>query len=436
MGKPRRSRDESTTTEEDALDRFHLKGRQFADTVPGFDEKQALGVIQRVREADAAARRAQRRPSGKAQSRAAESLSFWAALSAAQKEDFRMLADERTFAAGARLMREGETADYVIVILEGETEITVQGSSGVERVVAHRGPGQLVGERAALRVNVRSATVICLDQVKALAMTTADFAAFLTNHPNVLQVVEDQIYERLTENPQDLPVRPQSAPPERTAAGYAEATLGQVDRDPAGHEPKWSGQNCTTIFSDLVAFGSPTRNEEHRRLIRREMYEMTRASLQAVWDQCHYEDRGDGLLVLVPPSVPAVKILEYLLLALPIALKRHNRIYAKGAQIQLKVALDVGPVTADKVGVSGQVIINAARLLEASAFKAAMSTGHASLGVVVSDFVYQSAVSQAGYVTDPSDYDQIEVGLKQARLRAWMNLIDSQSPEVIARAAS
>jgi hypothetical protein len=338
-----------------------------------------------------------------------------------------MLADERTFAAGARLMEEGETADYVIVILDGRTRISVRGSNGIERVVAHRGPGQLVGERAALRVNVRSATVITLDQIQALAMTTANFATFLTVHPDVLQLVEEQVYERLTKTPEEDPAAgAQSVPVDRmTLTGHDEGASGQLAPAAAIQLPRWDGQNCTTIFSDVVAFGSTARSDEHRRIIRREVLDMTRASLRAVWEHCHYEDRGDGLLVVVPPSIPTVQILEYLLIALPIALKRHNRLYAEGAQIQLRVALDVGPITTDELGVSGQVIINAARLLEAPSFKDAMHAEHAPLGMIVSDFVYQSAASQAGSLTDPASYEEIDVKVKQTRLRAWTMLVES-----------
>lgn len=119
---------------------------------------------------------------------------------------------------------------------------------------------------------------------------------------------------------------------------------------------------------------------------------MTLASLKAIWDQSSYEDRGDGLLIVVPPSIPTAQALQYLLIALPIALKRHNSTYAAGVRVQLRVALDVGPVTSDPLGVSGQVIINAARLLEAPALKSAAAVSRASPGIIVSDFIYQSAV--------------------------------------------
>src|SRR5262249_13385850 len=125
---------------------------------------------------------------------------FWESLNTDQKRAFRAKAHNRVFAAGARLMQEGEEADNVAVILTGLTEIRVC-ENGAERVVAERGPGQLIGERAALRVSVRSATVVALQTVVALVMRTADFAAFISTYPAVLKIVEEQIYLRLREAP-------------------------------------------------------------------------------------------------------------------------------------------------------------------------------------------------------------------------------------------
>ena len=57
-----------------------------------------------------------------------------------------------------------------------------------QRTIAERGPGQLVGERGAFQVNVRSATVVALQTVQTLVMKTEDFAAFVSAHPGVLGI--------------------------------------------------------------------------------------------------------------------------------------------------------------------------------------------------------------------------------------------------------
>jgi CRP-like cAMP-binding protein len=345
--------------------------------------------------------------------------SFWAALTPIQQQLFTESAVERVFAAGATLMEEGETADHVIVILSGRTKICIE-DNGAEQIIAKRGPGELVGERAALRVSVRSATVVALEQVRALVVTTQDFATFLSKHPGVLHLVEDQIYERLTKD---------SARRYKDHFHHAwEVGRAMVPRFGRLTPIRLAGENCTVVFTDVVAFGARTRSDEHRRIIRRELLQMTFEALRAVWEQSCVEDRGDGHLIVVPPAVPTGQVLRSLFIALPSALQKHNDIYAAGARIQLKIALDVGPVTGDDSGVSGRAIINSARFLDAPPFKEAMAANRATLGFVVSDFVFQSAVSQAECLTDPAHYSGVDVRVKETFQRAWMLLVNPSTP--------
>jgi len=92
-------------------------------------------------------------------------------LAPAVRLAFTAVADERTFPRGATIMQEGDQSNYVMVILSGWTQISTSVDGG-ERLIAERGPGQLVGERGALRLHVRSATVTALNTVRALVMKT------------------------------------------------------------------------------------------------------------------------------------------------------------------------------------------------------------------------------------------------------------------------
>jgi Cyclic nucleotide-binding domain len=68
-------------------------------------------------------------------------------------------------------MQEGCPADFVIVILEGRVIISVD-ENGWERILAERGPGELVGERGGLPVRMRSASVIATERVRGLMDTS------------------------------------------------------------------------------------------------------------------------------------------------------------------------------------------------------------------------------------------------------------------------
>jgi hypothetical protein len=48
---------------------------------------------------------------------------------------------------------------------------------------------------------VRSASVVALDRVEALVMTTSDYAAFVADYPAVPDLVMKQTYDRPTGRP-------------------------------------------------------------------------------------------------------------------------------------------------------------------------------------------------------------------------------------------
>lgn len=351
-------------------------------------------------------------------------VNFWDSLNLAERRAFASVAHERTFACGARLMREGEQADHVMLILSGWTRISVQENGG-ERVIAERGPGQLVGERGALRVNVRSATVIALETVHALVTKTEDFASFVSAHPRVLEVVENQIYDRLTEEPIDYGWndRPNAFPLERGHHPSPESLPLPPSPSPPP-PPLLSGENCTVLLTDVVGFGARTRNDLDRMVIRRESLDMIQASLGPLWEKCIYEDRGDGLLIVAPPTIPTTRVMERLHRELPYRLKMHNRTYGEPVHIQLRAAVEVGPVTGDPLGISGEAIISASRLLDCPVLKEGMASTGATLGMIVSTFVYETAIRHAGGWTDPEEYGLVEVNVKESRVHAWIQLID------------
>jgi CRP-like cAMP-binding protein len=324
---------------------------------------------------------------------------FWEALDPIERDAFRSVAVSRTFAAGARLIQEGDLADHVIVILSGSTKICVQ-ENGSERVLAVRGPGQLVGERGALQVSVRSASVVARETVRALVVRTADFAAFISAFPTVLAIVERQLYDRLTEQPAD------SLSAWRTVQ----------------HPQLLNGENCTIVFSDVVGFGARTRTDEDRRIIREALFDMTHTVLQGISAIASWDDRGDGLLVVIPPSVPTAKVVRQLHQELPTVLDEHNHAYHDPARIQLRVAVNVGPIASDIVGPSGEAIIDAARLVEAPLFKEAMRTSGADLGIIAHSFIYETVIRHG---RDLTGYSKVQVDVKEFSMPAWMKIFET-----------
>lgn len=193
-----------------------------------------------------------------------------------------------------------------------------------------------------------------------------------------------------------------------------------------------TGQNCTVILTDVVSFAAPWREDEARKIIRRAAPDMIRHALGPAWDTCWCEDRGDGLLIVVPPDIPTAQVIEKLVTVLPPDLKRHNQDHHSASRIQLRVAVTVGPVAEDDVGVAGQAIIQASRMLDARAFRQATASQGADLGLIVSPFVYETHSDAGGSPVDPGGYARVTVRVKETRTSAWMKLIDPAETTALA----
>lgn len=162
------------------LDWLYRQGKQRSNSVPEFDVEKTLSRARAACDAGA--------------------VNFWSALSPTERGAFESAAQVQTFAAGTALMREGDQAGEVIVILDGWTKVCLD-EDGQEWVIADRGPGDLVGERGTVPGNVRSATVIAVDSVRALVVNTAAYTTFVGEYPGVPDLVKKQIYDRLTDRP-------------------------------------------------------------------------------------------------------------------------------------------------------------------------------------------------------------------------------------------
>ncbi|XRQ10288.1 cyclic nucleotide-binding domain-containing protein [Actinomadura welshii] len=450
---------------------------------------------------------------------------FWGSLTDAERAALLASAEAVAYPIGTVLWSEGQIADQAIVIRSGSVRVSVE-QGGRERIIAFRGPGDIVGERAALLLRRRSATIVAMDTVHALRMTTQQFVTYLSDHPRVVAVMEREVYDRLTEQapptvppgghlpaPSPPPNAPgaspyaTTAPPEGFAAqpyaaagaygaapvqasaasmaperlgwavpgvqdvhagqpytaavgaveGYPAAmpaypSVGSVPANGLGHVvqggwplhpaaaaqvpphaqamqpralPAWAGQNCTIVYTDIAGFSAAHRNDVDRLDMRRAMYGVLREAFEesgVSWEACHTEDRGDGALIVIPPEVPTAVIVDPVLAALAVRLRRHNQRSSGAVRIQLRVAVDVGPVMPDPPGVAGFVLIHTARLVDARPLKERLAVTGADLGFIASQFVYESVIAHgAGYV-NPADYEPISCRVKKLKTEGWIHL--------------
>jgi CRP-like cAMP-binding protein len=103
----------------------------------------------------------------------------------------------RRFRRGAVMLREGEPPTRVLVLLEGRAKTVTFTEDAREVVLGFSGPGELLGEVATIEERPRSATVVALEPVTALALASRDFWGLLEAHPRIWIVVHRTVIGRL-----------------------------------------------------------------------------------------------------------------------------------------------------------------------------------------------------------------------------------------------
>jgi CRP/FNR family cyclic AMP-dependent transcriptional regulator len=85
--------------------------------------------------------------------------------------------------AGNAFMLEGEHGDFALLIKKGHVKVV---AGKPPRIVAIRGPGDMIGEMAAIRRKPRSASVFAMNEVEALYLPAARWLRFLYDHPRAM----------------------------------------------------------------------------------------------------------------------------------------------------------------------------------------------------------------------------------------------------------
>ncbi|MER5934387.1 Crp/Fnr family transcriptional regulator [Streptomyces sp. NPDC002054] len=110
---------------------------------------------------------------------------FLARLENEEATALRKLGRELAFAPRAPLIQQHEPSTHILLILTGWTKVTASAASGYQALLALRGPGDIVGESAAVTGRPRSATVTALEPVRAVAIDHRGFQDFLARSPAV-----------------------------------------------------------------------------------------------------------------------------------------------------------------------------------------------------------------------------------------------------------
>jgi CRP/FNR family transcriptional regulator, cyclic AMP receptor protein len=102
------------------------------------------------------------------------------------------------------ILRAGAAGDEVVVVLRGRVRLVAYGADRREVVLGLRGPGELIGDMAALGGQRRTASAIAVDDVEAGFLHGDEFRAFLREHPDAALVLIRMLVRRLSEATRDV----------------------------------------------------------------------------------------------------------------------------------------------------------------------------------------------------------------------------------------
>lgn len=121
--------------------------------------------------------------------KSAEGSILMASMNAADCRTLFANARRRTFTAGQTIFAAGEPGEIVMLIETGRVEVSVTSLSGRKSVLAHMGPGEVLGEIAALDGGERSADTVAASDVAGLVLSRSNILTFVAERPNVAEAI-------------------------------------------------------------------------------------------------------------------------------------------------------------------------------------------------------------------------------------------------------
>ena len=103
----------------------------------------------------------------------------------------------REFEPGRYLIRQGDPAEFLLLILTGNAFARLQDTPADRPPVGTFGPGDIVGEMSLVIDEPRTADVIAQTHVESLELSASDFHALADRHPDLRLLLSEVVTERL-----------------------------------------------------------------------------------------------------------------------------------------------------------------------------------------------------------------------------------------------
>jgi hypothetical protein len=187
----------------------------------------------------------------------------------------------------------------------------------------------------------------------------------------------------------------------------------------------------TIVAVDIADFTNPARTELHQAAMHNGLYRVLETAFNTAgvrWEACKREDRGDGVLILVPSEFSKTLVVDQLPNLLVSGLARYNAVHAREALIQLRMAVHSGEVYHEAEGKVSGALNNTYRFLDAEPAKLLLRETGGVLAMIVSDPFFQDVIA-ADPATGPGNFRQIPVSVKHTKGTVWLRILGTVSEQ-------
>ncbi|WP_018351654.1 hypothetical protein [Longispora albida] len=190
------------------------------------------------------------------------------------------------------------------------------------------------------------------------------------------------------------------------------------------------------LVFDIERYGS--RPDPIQWRLRREMYSCIEDAMRAAGlpaDGCFLEDRGDGVLMLIPSTVEysKYKLVDTFLPKLEAALRGYAKVSNEAGRMRMRLAMHSGELGRDDRGWIGAAVNTACRLCDVQTLRDALaSVPEAHVALIVSDEWFQAVIRHEHGAIDASTYTQVPVDSKELHVKAWIHVPGTRERPVVA----
>jgi CRP-like cAMP-binding protein len=130
-------------------------------------------------------------------------MSIFAELHKDQKHLLGPLFEELSFQAGTVIFRQGETADFLYLLINGTVDMSFKPYDGVPITVSHVGKNGLFGWSAVVGSENYTSSAIAIEPVKTFRVRGSELRRFCVEHPEAGKVILERLADGVSSRWQD-----------------------------------------------------------------------------------------------------------------------------------------------------------------------------------------------------------------------------------------